>query len=98
MNKDKLTITAGISEEDLDALIYKIWCEFNSLGDNPFELPAIPMSKELREEIRFRCSDFLKDDNIVLRIKACLDYVKENGIRAFIKEIDNCKIWRYEKI
>ncbi|MBQ7428348.1 hypothetical protein [Butyrivibrio sp.] len=49
---------------------------------------------DLIDEICFRC-DSLETDDITQNIRACLQYAKENGTRALIKEMDDCNIWRY---
>ena len=50
--------------------------------------------QDLLDEIAFRC-DSLETDDITQNIRACLEYAREKGVRALIKEMDDCNIWRY---
>lgn len=55
---------------------------------------GVEYTEKLFKEIYFRCSDLEKDD-ITENIVACLNYVKDHGVKALINEMDDLKIWDY---
>ncbi|MBQ6415196.1 MAG: hypothetical protein IJJ65_02985 [Butyrivibrio sp.] len=86
---------APLTKEELKPIIFDEWKKFTFCdGENisADEIDDVP--QELLDEIAFRC-DSLETDDITQNIRACLQYAKENGTRALIKEMDDCNIWRY---
>ena len=82
-----------LSSEELKKLITKEWIKFTfGEGITEGEIDNIP--QDLLDEIAFRC-DNLETDDITRNIRACLEYAKEHGNRALMKEMDDCNIWRY---
>lgn len=84
-----------LSKEELKAIIFNEWKKFTFYdGENisADEIDNVP--QDLLDEIAFRC-DSLETDDITQNIIACLEYAKEHGTRALIKEMDDCNIWRY---
>jgi len=84
-----------LSPDELKALIFDEWKKFTFYdGENisADEIDNVP--QELLDEIAFRC-DSLETDDITQNIRACLQYAKDHGTRALIKEMDDCNIWRY---
>ncbi len=84
-----------LSKEELKPIIFDEWKKFTFYdGENisADEIDNVP--QELLDEIAFRC-DSLETDDITQNIRACLEYAKEHGARALIKEMDDCNIWRY---
>ncbi len=85
-------VYSGDSEE-LKKLILDEWIKFTfGQGVTEGEIDNIP--QDLLDEIAFRC-DSLETDDITRNIRACLEYAKDKGNRAFIKEMDDCNIWSY---
>ncbi|MBP3784421.1 MAG: hypothetical protein J6I68_14345 [Butyrivibrio sp.] len=84
-----------LSKEELKPIIFDEWKKFTFYdGENisADEIDNVP--QELLDEIAFRC-DSLETDDITQNIRACLQYAKDHGTRALIKEMDDCNIWRY---
>ncbi|MBO5620687.1 MAG: hypothetical protein J5959_03555, partial [Butyrivibrio sp.] len=84
-----------LSKEELKPIIFDEWKKFTFYdGENisADEIDNVP--QELLDEIAFRC-DSLETDDITQNIRACLQYAKDHGTRALIKEMDDYNIWRY---
>ena len=84
-----------LSPDELRALVLDEWKKFSFYDGENISLDEIDnIPKELIDEICFRC-DSLETDDITRNIRACLQYAKDHGTRALIKEMDDCNIWRY---
>ena len=51
-------------------------------------------TKRLIKEIHFRC-DSLETENILFNVEACVNYARDFGLKTFLEEDDDCKIWDY---
>lgn len=84
-----------LTKEELKPIILDEWKKFTFYDGeniNADEIDNVP--QDLLDEIAFRC-DSLETDDITQNIRACLQYAKDHGTRALIKEMDDCNIWRY---
>ena len=96
---DQDTYTESVSRKDIEAVLFKAdepksatveqIDEVYKDGKYNFEL-----TNDVYDEIMFRC-DSLEVDDIRINIKACLDYINQNGFRTFVKEDDDGIIWEY---
>lgn len=84
-----------LSKEELKPIIFDEWKKFTFYDGEHISADEIDnVPQDLLDEIAFRC-DSLETDDITQNIRACLEYAKEHGTRALIKEMDDCNIWNY---